>query len=304
MKRLYRSILTVALILSLKAGIATAQNSGGSSGSTSLGDLARQLKAQRAKSEEAPKVITNDDLTSPSPTGNGLTAAGPANAVGAPSSGETHGERYFRDRRNKLEERLQTDQRELDVLQQKLSLARMDFYSNPNKGLYQQSGPTALADVHKLQDEVTLKQVELAADQKAIDDLRGQLRREGGDPGWLREGVLEGKESETGQATTNSESTEAKRGTKDYWQIKFKSARARLASAKEQQQLAEDELNLLQIQQVRALDSNLKAELTDRINAKEVEVEKKRAAADAAQKALDELQKEFKDSGALDEWSQ
>jgi SMC interacting uncharacterized protein involved in chromosome segregation len=43
-----------------------------------------------------------------------------------------------------------------------------------------------MSDIHKLQDQIDKKKAEIAADQEAIDDLREQLRREGGDAGWLR----------------------------------------------------------------------------------------------------------------------
>ena len=89
----------------------------------------------------------------------------------------------------------------------------------------------------------------------------------------------------------------------DYWQGKFKAARQDLAKAKEQQQLSEDELNLLQIQQVREMNPDPKAELTTRVQAKQSEVEVNRATTEAAQKAVDDMEKEFRDSGAPDDWS-
>jgi hypothetical protein len=91
--------------------------------------------------------------------------------------------------------------------------------------------------------------------------------------------------------------------TRDYWQGKFKAARQNLSQAKEHQQLAEDEMNLLQIQQARELDQNIKQDLTNKIQNKQSEVDVDRAATAAAQKALDDLDKEFKDSGAQDDWS-
>jgi len=77
-----------------------------------------------------------------------------------------------------------------------------------------------------------------------------------------------------------------------------------LAKAKELQQLSEDELNLLQIQQVREIDPVAKADLTAKVQAKQSEVGLNTAATDAAQNALDDLEKEFKASGAPDDWSQ
>jgi predicted RNase H-like nuclease (RuvC/YqgF family) len=180
-----------------------------------LGDLARQLKAQRAKSAEKSKVFTNDDLATLSPSGEHSAAsraksssttakeaksgekpaektsgneAGKESAKAPPAeTGEqTHGEKYYRERISKLQDRLQIDQRELSVLEQKLGQNQMQYYPDPNKGLLQESGPTALSDIHKLQDQIEKKRAEIAADQEAIDDLREQLRREGGDAGWLR----------------------------------------------------------------------------------------------------------------------
>jgi uncharacterized sporulation protein YeaH/YhbH (DUF444 family) len=172
-----------------------------------LGDLARQLKAQRAKSQGKSKVFTNDDLAAlpPSPAKPSITAkeAKPGEKRAKEASGneaesesgkatpakageETHGEKYYRDRMSKLQERLEIHQRELNVLQQKLGQNQMMYYPDPNKGLLQQSGPTAMSDVYKLQNQIANKKAEIAADQEAIEDLREQLRGEGGDAGWLR----------------------------------------------------------------------------------------------------------------------
>jgi hypothetical protein len=109
---------------------------------------------------------------------------------------------------------------------------------------------------------------------------------------------------ETSQPANQSEKPEDKNKTKEYWQARFRSARAQLADAKEQQQLAEDELNLLQIQDARAIDPDVKTELTGKIKAKEDEASQRRAATEEAQKALEKLQNEFQASGAPDEWSE
>jgi hypothetical protein len=113
-----------------------------------------------------------------------------------------------------------------------------------------------------------------------------------------------GQSAETGQAANEPEKPENEKGTKEYWQSRFKSARARLADAEERQQLAEDELNLLQIQDARELNLTTKAELADKIKAKEDEVSEGRAATEEARKILEDLQNEFKTSGAPDEWSE
>jgi len=95
-----------------------------------------------------------------------------------------------------------------------------------------------------------------------------------------------------------------KEKTRDYWQGKFRQARRDLAAAKSAEQLTEDELNLLQIQQAREIDPNLKADLTTRVQAKQSDVDVNKATVEAAQKNLDDLEQSFKDSGAPDDWSQ
>jgi hypothetical protein len=102
----------------------------------------------------------------------------------------------------------------------------------------------------------------------------------------------------------NHESPEDKTKTRDYWQGKFKAARQDVAKAKEQQQLSEDELNLLQIQQIRELDPMAKSDLAAKVQAKQSDVDLNASATQAAQKNLDDLEQEFKDSGAPEEWSQ
>ena len=368
MKCQIAGIATLALVLGWGAGIAPAQNS---TSSESLGDLARQLKAERAKSQEKSKVYTNDDLAA-LPSLPGRSTASPAapsksskeakpgekpaaeesgkeagkesaKAIQAKTAEETHGEKYYRDHMGELEDRLGIDQRELSVLEQKLGQNQMMYYPDPNRGLLQESGPTAMSDVHNLQDQITKKKAGIAADQEAIEALREQLRREGGDPAWLRNDNLpadkpdegspaasvaqsapaappsdqaqaEGdslqaarptsQASEPGQAANQSEKQRDGIETKEYWQARFKSVRARLADAQERQQLAEDELNLLQIQEARALDHNVKTELAGKINAKENELSRKRAVTEGARKALDDLQKEFQASGAPEEWGE
>jgi hypothetical protein len=92
--------------------------------------------------------------------------------------------------------------------------------------------------------------------------------------------------------------------TRDYWQDKFKAARSDVARAKEHQQLGEDELYLLQIQQVRELNSIAKEDLNTKVQAKQSEVDIDKAATEAAQKVLSELNKTFNESGAPADWSQ
>jgi hypothetical protein len=92
--------------------------------------------------------------------------------------------------------------------------------------------------------------------------------------------------------------------SKEYWQAKFKAARAVLAHAKEERTLVEDELHLLQIQQARELNPHRSRKLNGQIDAATVELEAKRAATEKARQAMETLEKEFRKSGAPREWIQ
>lgn len=103
------------------------------------------------------------------------------------------------------------------------------------------------------------------------------------------------------QAKTGPQTKKAIR-SQEYWQARFRPARAALARAEEEQQLAQDELSLLQIQHARELDPGRAQELSGQVNAKRRELEAKHEAVRKAQKALDELNREFEKSGAPENW--
>ncbi len=95
---------------------------------------------------------------------------------------------------------------------------------------------------------------------------------------------------------------ESKAKTREYWQARFRVARSILTRAREEQQLAENQLSLLQIQQIRELDPKRSRELKQKVNEKEAELQARRKATEKAQAALDKLKEEFKTSGAPQDW--
>ncbi len=111
-------------------------------------------------------------------------------------------------------------------------------------------------------------------------------------------------ETSAGPSAAQPGKTEDRMKSKEYWQARFKAARAVLAHAKDEQALVNDELQLLQIQQARELDPDASRKLNSQIDASTVEFETKRAATEKAQQALDEIEKEFKNSGAPQDWIQ
>ena len=165
--------------------------------SQSLGQIAKKYREERTKeTKKTVKVFTNDSL------GSQLNSAAPKTAVTAsgakevkpptglepasstkPSDSTVHDEKYYRDAMKELRGKQELHQRELEVLKQKLSQNEMQYYPDPNKALTQE---VTRGDINKLRKDIDNKNAQLDADQQAIDDLRDQLRRDGGDAGWLQ----------------------------------------------------------------------------------------------------------------------
>jgi len=161
----------------------------------SLGEIARQLRAERARTTTRPvKVFTNDNLTverraeaerAPAPKAEAPTAPSGAQQAAGPATTTTvvHDEKYFRSEMAKLRSKLDRQQRELEVLQQKLAQNQMQYYPDPNDTLLQEF---TRDDINKKLAEIEQKQ-QVAETERAIEELHNQLRREGGHPGWLRD---------------------------------------------------------------------------------------------------------------------
>jgi chromosome segregation ATPase len=188
MNTLVKSIV-LALALVSQAAVCSYGQEKTDTSNASLGDIARHLKAEKAKEPKPVKVFTNDNLVS---SENDLSSLGPITKEAKPSTPATetsgakeqpHDAEYYRSQMSTLKGTLETHQRELDVLQQKLGQNQMQFYNDPNKSLQQQY---SREDINKLTTEIEAKKQQVADDNKAIDGLRDQLRHEGGDPGWLR----------------------------------------------------------------------------------------------------------------------
>lgn len=181
-------VLALAAVFACLAEVSGHAQQQADANGVSLGDIARQLKAQKAKEPKPVMVITNDNLPG-SKEGSGFdaTAKGKSSANAAPAGAEelapAHDEMYFRSHLSSLQSQLDTHKRELDVLQQKLGQNQMQYYPNPQDSLMQQY---SRSDINKLTADIDAKKQQIADDEKAIDDLHEQLRREGGDPSWLR----------------------------------------------------------------------------------------------------------------------
>ncbi len=311
-----RTWLTGSALLFMIAtiGVVTGRSVQEQESTASVADLARQAKTERAKNPRQPvKVFTNDNLPARPPESASTVAANTKATPEASNQGSGSESspklNSYRKAMGDLRAKLETHQRQLEVLQQKLGQNNVQFYPDPNKTLNQEF---TRADINKLNQDIETKKQQVAADQKAIEDLQDQLRREGVDPGVVRELMSApipppGQPGSTETVQIPKAETEAnpedKKKTKDYWQAKFKTVRDQIARAEEQEKLVEDELNLLRIQQARELDPTVQNEVKQKMAAKTSELEAKRAVTAQARQALEKLEAAFRESGAPPEWS-
>ena len=106
----------------------------------------------------------------------------------------------------------------------------------------------------------------------------------------------------SGEKTAEESNPDDKKKTKEYWQEQFKNAKADLDLAQEQSTLADDELSLAQSDAARQLNSNERDVAEKNVATKQTAASEKRAALDKAKQAMEDLKKQFEESGAPADW--
>lgn len=261
----------------------------------SLGEFAREQQAARAKdSNAAPRVFTNDNLPRAS---GGVSIIGPPPGhenASASAEDETRSSGRLRLEVSELKEQMDTHQRELGVLQQKLGENQVQYYPNPNDILHQEY---SREDIDRLTLAIEQKKQQVEADGRALAEAEDEVARRGLAP------TAPQAEQKDSTALKPDLSGVAK-GSEQYWRLRFKAARGDLAKAQEQQKLAEDEVTLLQSQQAHEMASGSASAFDSQISAKQSEAASKRAAVEQAQRDLEALEQELKESGSPRAWSE
>ena len=94
-----------------------------------------------------------------------------------------HTEQQWRTRFAELRLRLAHAEKELDVLQQELGVAVVQYYPDPNKTLKES---VTFREENRLRARIADKKAEIGSLHEQISDLEDALRRAGGPPGWAR----------------------------------------------------------------------------------------------------------------------
>lgn len=197
------SILISAFgLLSLPALAQQSQSSGGSQQTGDpVADAARKAR-EKQKTESKPKhVFTDDDVKHSTDTGtassttSGGQAAGDAKAAdqkgqGAKGTDAAAGDKekedpatMWRKRFADQRQKIATAETELAILQRELDKAQVQYYPDPQKALEQQNDRQ---DINDKTAKIDQKKKEIADLKQQLSDLEDELRKSGGDPGWVR----------------------------------------------------------------------------------------------------------------------
>ncbi len=79
--------------------------------------------------------------------------------------------------------KLANAEQELDVLQRELNKDELQYYPDPQKALQQQY---SRSDINEKNAKVTAKKAEVESLKQQVADLEDEVRKAGGDPGWVR----------------------------------------------------------------------------------------------------------------------
>jgi len=154
----------------------------------SVAEAARKAREKAKTEAPAKKTYTNDSLANlgdkhvsvvgaPAATKDGATDQAKPGTPAEPKKDEAYWKKRFADARAKLA----FTQQELDVSQRELNLQQTQYYADPNKALQQQ---LTREDINKKTAKVDELKQKVADLTQAIEDLKDELRRSGGEPGW------------------------------------------------------------------------------------------------------------------------
>jgi hypothetical protein len=144
-------------------------------GAQSLGDYARQQRAQKAATSAGAKVYTNDNL----PTSGGLSEVGKASAPAASSASASQDEGKPEDRGKQGEEyraRAKELKDRIAMLQSEIQIRKDELNWRPLTAALQYDKRIS-EDDQKRRTEIADKEKELAAERQKLEDLRDELRR-------------------------------------------------------------------------------------------------------------------------------
>jgi predicted RNase H-like nuclease (RuvC/YqgF family) len=182
--------ITVVVLLFGAIGFSTPAQDQSNQGSDDVAAAARKAREQQKNAQKPAKVVTNDDIpaaTPTSPAGNTSDAKADGQKAAAAddkdSDNDPKSEAYWRKRFQAIHDKIDTAQKELDILQRELDKDQVQYYSDPQKALMQQHDRS---DINDRTAKIDAKKKEIDGLNQQLSDLEDDLRKSGGDPGWAR----------------------------------------------------------------------------------------------------------------------
>lgn len=185
-----------ALCLAALPTFAQQQDSSQQSGDP-VADAARKARDDKKGAPKTKKVYTEDDLSrkhadspnqsasSPDQPADAATTNAPAGADAAPGAASAddkkNDEATWRKRFRELHTKIADAEKELDILQRESEKAQVQYYSDPQKALFEQNNRK---DVNEKLAKIEAKKQEIDQLKQNLSDLQDELRKAGGDPGW------------------------------------------------------------------------------------------------------------------------
>ncbi len=175
------------------------QNSQSSTGDP-VADAARKAQEKKKDAPKPKKVYTEDDINTkksdisvvgPAPVQTDASANPAQTNPDAPKADkkkteqkeDPNSEKAWRTRFAELRTKIETAERELDILQREENKADVQYYSDPTKAMNEQYSRD---EINKKAAKIDAKRKEIASLKQQWDDMEDQLRKSGGDPGWAR----------------------------------------------------------------------------------------------------------------------
>jgi predicted RNase H-like nuclease (RuvC/YqgF family) len=173
----------IAAALGLSAiGIAAQDQS-----SDDVAAAARKAREQQKNAPAPKKVFTNDDIPAPkaaTPAADSTAAKGDAKPDDAKADdNDPKSEAYWRKRFQQQHDKIDTAEKELDILQRELDKGQVQYYSDPQKALMEQHDRTEINDKTA---KIDAKKKEIETLKQQLTDMEDDMRKAGGDPGWAR----------------------------------------------------------------------------------------------------------------------
>src|SRR5271168_148737 len=186
-------IFLPALCLAALPALAQQQDNSQQQTGDPVADAARKAREQKKAEPKPKKVYTDEDIsrkhddtpaTSTTPADQpapDAAANGDKTPGAAPADDKKNDEATWRRRFKELHNKIAVAEKELDILQREADKTQVQYYSDPQKALFEQNDRKL---VNENLAKIDAKKQEVDQLKQSLSDLEEQLRKAGGDPGW------------------------------------------------------------------------------------------------------------------------